>query len=78
LLHQAGFDVTSYQETHAWRDRQERTGQALLDAATELAAETGGHAAERQARIAEMNANLACITRRVLIIAQRHPKPSST
>jgi cyclopropane fatty-acyl-phospholipid synthase-like methyltransferase len=70
LLHEAGFDVTSYQETHAWRDRQERTGQALLDAATELAAETGEHAAERQARIAEMNATLACITRRVLMVAQ--------
>jgi SAM-dependent methyltransferase len=73
LLDQAGFDVTSYQETHAWRDRQERTGQALLEAATELAAETGEQAAERQARIAEMNASLACITRRILIIAQRRP-----
>jgi hypothetical protein len=71
LLQQAGFDVTSYQETHAWRERQERTGQALLAAAAELAAENGEPAAERRARIAEMNATLACITRRVLIIAQR-------
>ena len=71
LLVQAGFNVTSYQETDAWRDRQERTGQALLAAAAELAAENGEHAAERQARIAEMNATLACITRRVLIVAHR-------
>jgi cyclopropane fatty-acyl-phospholipid synthase-like methyltransferase len=73
LLDQAGFDVLSYEETHAWRDRQQRTGQALLAAAAELAAESGGTAAQQRARITEMNANLATITRRVLVTAQRRP-----
>jgi SAM-dependent methyltransferase len=73
LLERAGFDVLGYHETHAWRDRQQRTGQALLAAAAELAAESGGTAAERRARIAEMNATLATMTRRVLVIAQRRP-----
>jgi ubiquinone/menaquinone biosynthesis C-methylase UbiE len=73
LLDQAGFDVTGYEETEAWRDRQQQTGQALLAAADELAAESGGQAAERRARIAEMNATLASVIRRVLVIAQRRP-----
>jgi cyclopropane fatty-acyl-phospholipid synthase-like methyltransferase len=73
LLNQAGFDVLCYEETCAWRDRQQRTGQALLAAAAELAAEDGGTAAQRRARITEMNATLASITRRVLVIAQRRP-----
>jgi SAM-dependent methyltransferase len=73
LLDQAGFDVLCCQETHAWRDRQQRTGQALLAAVAELAAEYGGTAAQRRARITEMNATLATITRRVLVIAQRRP-----
>jgi hypothetical protein len=71
LLEQAGFDVLGYEETHAWRDRQRRTGQALLAAATELAAESGSTAAQQRARITEMNANMATITRRVLVTARR-------
>lgn len=74
LLDQAGFDVLSYQETHAWRDRQQRTGQALLAAAAELAAESGSTAAQQRARITEMNANVATITRRILMTAQRRPQ----
>jgi SAM-dependent methyltransferase len=73
LLADAGFDVLSYEETHAWRERQERTGQALLAAAGELAAESGARPEEVRARIAEMNATLACVTRRVLMTAQRRP-----
>lgn len=76
LLDQAGFDVTSYEETCAWHNRQEQTGRALLAATSELAAETGEHPAERQARIAEMNATLACVTRRVLMSAKRRPQSS--
>jgi SAM-dependent methyltransferase len=71
LLDQAGFDILGYQETHAWRDRQQRTGQALLAAAAELADESGGTADDLRARITEMNATLAAITRRVLVVAQR-------
>jgi tRNA/tmRNA/rRNA uracil-C5-methylase (TrmA/RlmC/RlmD family) len=68
---QAGFDVLGYEETHAWRDQQQRTGQALLAAAAELAAESGSTAAQQRARITEMNANMATITRRVLVTAER-------
>jgi hypothetical protein len=78
LLDQAGFDVLSYEETHAWRDRQQRTGQALLAAAAELAAESGSTAAQQRARITEMNANMATITRRVLVTAQRRPANPAT
>ncbi len=79
LLEQAGFDVLSYEETHAWRDRQRRTGQALFAAAAELAAESGSTAAQQRARISEMNASMATITRRVLVTAQRrHPNPRPT
>jgi ubiquinone/menaquinone biosynthesis C-methylase UbiE len=73
LLGQAGFDVIGYEETQAWRERQQQTGEALLDAARELAAESGGQATQHRARIAEMNAALASVIRRVLIIAQRRP-----
>jgi ubiquinone/menaquinone biosynthesis C-methylase UbiE len=70
LLDQAGFDILSYEETEAWRERQERTGRALLAAAAELADESGGEAAQRAASIAEMNAALTCVIRRVLVIAR--------
>lgn len=48
---------------------------ALLAAAHELAAESGGPAAYWRARIAEMNATLALasVIRCVLVIAQRRP-----
>jgi SAM-dependent methyltransferase len=72
LLEEAGFDVIGYEETEAWRDRQERTGQALLTAAPELAAESGGEPDQHAARIAEMNATVTCMIRRVLITARRH------
>ena len=75
LLDQAGFDVLSYEETRAWRDRQQQTGQALLAAAHELAAESGDDPAHLRARIAEMNATLASVSRRVLVIAQRRMLP---
>jgi SAM-dependent methyltransferase len=74
LLDQAGFDVIGYEETRAWRGRRQRTGAALLAAADELAAESGGQAAQTRARIAEMNATLASVIRRVLVIAQRRPR----
>jgi hypothetical protein len=53
------------------RDRQQLTGQALLAAAAALATESGSTAADHRARITEMNANMAAITRRVLVTAQR-------
>lgn len=74
LLDQAGFDVIGYEETRAWRDRQQQTGEALLAAASELASESGGRAAHTRALIAEMNATLGSVIRRVLVIAQRRPR----
>jgi SAM-dependent methyltransferase len=74
LLDEAGFDVLSYEETEAWRERQERTGQALLAAVDELAAESGERPEDVRAEIAEMVATDACIIRRVLIVAQRAPR----
>ncbi len=73
LLDEAGFDVVSYTETEAWHERQERTGRALLAAVGELAAESGGDPGELRAGIEEMHATLACIIRRVLVVAQRRP-----
>jgi len=78
LLDRAGFDILSYEETEAWRDRQERTGRALLAAAADLATESGGQAAQRAARIAEMNAALASVIRRVLVIARRRPATAAS
>jgi SAM-dependent methyltransferase len=71
LLDQAGFDIVSYAETEAWRERQERTGLAMLAAVGELAAESGADPGEVRAGLEEMHATLACMTRRVLVVAQR-------
>jgi SAM-dependent methyltransferase len=73
LLEAAGFDVLSYEETHDWRERQERTGRALLAEVAGLAAEWGRPAADLRAAIAEMNATVSCMIRRVLVIARRPP-----
>jgi hypothetical protein len=54
-----------------WTARFEQTFTGPAAAAAELAAEHGDTAAQRRARITEMNATLAGITRRVLVIAQR-------
>ena len=41
LLDEAGFDLVAHEDTDARRERQERYGQALLEAAEQLAAESG-------------------------------------
>jgi SAM-dependent methyltransferase len=71
LLDQAGFDIVSYAETEAWRERQERTGLAMLAAVDELAAEAGTDPGAMRAGIAEMHATMDCMIRRVLVVAQR-------
>lgn len=73
LLDAAGFDIVSYAETEAWHERQERTGRAMLSAVGELAAESGGDPGVLRAGIEEMHATLACVIRRVLVVAQRRP-----
>jgi SAM-dependent methyltransferase len=71
LLEEAGFDVLSYDETTAWLQRQTRIGELMLLAVDELAAETGSDPAEVRQEVHEMRARLACMTRRVLFVAER-------
>jgi ubiquinone/menaquinone biosynthesis C-methylase UbiE len=73
LLDKAGFDMVSYGETEAWRERQERIGQALLAAFEELAAESGEEPEDVKTDIAEMNATTAFMIGRVLMVAERRP-----
>lgn len=71
LLDDAGFDTVVYEETDAWRERQQRTGQALLGAVEELSDESGEAPESIRANIAEMNATLSQIIRRVFMVAER-------
>ena len=71
LLEDAGFGVLAYEETEAWRDRQTRVCELLLDAVDELAAESGRDPADVRAELEEMRATLDCIIRRVFIAAVR-------
>lgn len=71
LLDEAGFGIVSYAETEAWRERQERTGLAMLAAAGELAAEADADPGQVRAGIEEMHATMDCMIRRVLVVAQR-------
>jgi SAM-dependent methyltransferase len=73
LLDEAGFELVSYEETEAWRERQERIGEALLAAFEDLAAESGEDPEAVRADLAEMKATQGCMTRRVLIVAGRRP-----
>ena len=65
--------MVSYGETEAWRERQERIGQALLAAFEELAAESGEEPEDVKTDIAEMNATTAFMIGRVLMVAERRP-----
>ncbi|WP_246256799.1 class I SAM-dependent methyltransferase [Amycolatopsis anabasis] len=71
LLEAAGFTVREYAETEAWRERQARTTELLLDEVEELAAESGRDPAELRSRIEEMKATNDCMIRRVFLVAER-------
>jgi SAM-dependent methyltransferase len=71
LLEEAGFAVLAYDETDRWRERIERTDALLYEAADELAAEVGDDPAEVRQYLLEMRATIECMTRRVLIVAER-------
>jgi ubiquinone/menaquinone biosynthesis C-methylase UbiE len=81
LLDEAGFAVLTYEETDRWRERLETIDELLLDAVEELAAEMGTDPAEVRRDLIEMSATLTCMTRRVLIVAERQgsqvARPSS-
>jgi len=70
LAEAAGFDVLAYDTTADWHERTERTGNGLLDAAAELAAESGETVEEVRAALVEMNATLETMLRRFLLVAQ--------
>jgi SAM-dependent methyltransferase len=70
ILEEAGFDVLAYDETTAWLQRQTRIGELMLLAADELAAETGSDPTQVRQGVEEMHARLACMTRRVLFVAE--------
>lgn len=72
ILEQAGFEVLSDDETSGWLQRQARIDELLLLAIDELATETGSDPAHVRERVEEMHATLACMTRRVLVVAQRN------
>jgi SAM-dependent methyltransferase len=70
ILEEAGFDVLAYDETTAWLQRQTRIGELMLLTVGELAAETGSDPAQVRQGVEEMHARLACMTRRVLFVAE--------
>jgi SAM-dependent methyltransferase len=66
----AGFEVLAYDTTDQWRERNERAGQLLLDAAEELAAESGEPVEEVRSSVREMNATVEMMIRRFFLVAQ--------
>ena len=70
LLQQAGFWVSTYEETPDWLGRQTRIDLLLLQAIDELAAESGRSPAEVRTAIEEIHATLECISRRVMVVAE--------
>lgn len=71
LLEAAGFHVVSYDETTDWQDRQTRIGDGLLARVDELAAATGEDVEELRAGLQQMQATMASMTRRILVVAER-------
>jgi ubiquinone/menaquinone biosynthesis C-methylase UbiE len=70
LLHEAGFRVSTYEDTEDWLGRQTRIIQLLLPAVDEIAAESGDSPAEIRAAFEEMQASVECMSRRVMILAE--------
>lgn len=71
LLSAAGFDVIRYDETDQWRRRVAAIARRLLAATDEIAAETGEDPDELRADTLEMQATIAHMRRRVIMVAQR-------
>jgi SAM-dependent methyltransferase len=69
LLEAAGFEVETYDETDRWRERLDATNRGLLDAAAELAEESGEPVEEVRRDIEEMAATAAAMSRRFLAVA---------
>ncbi|MBK5307085.1 MAG: class I SAM-dependent methyltransferase [Frankiaceae bacterium] len=71
LVAAAGLDLVAYDETPDWRRRQSEINRLLMEAADELAAESGEPVDEVRAGIAEMAATNELMIRRVLLVAEK-------
>jgi SAM-dependent methyltransferase len=71
LLADKGFVVHTYAETVDWRHRLTAIGDALVERAAEIAAETDADAAVVRARTEEMRRTIDDMIRRVFIVAER-------
>jgi len=71
LLATAGFRVLAYDDTEDWRGRMTRYSQALMDAAAEVAAETGEDVEALRHDLAEQAATADTMIRRFLAVAER-------
>ena len=71
LLHAAGFEVDTYDETPGWADRVYGTFSALVDASDALNAEMGERAAAGTLSEAMLTVATKPYPRRVLIVAHR-------
>jgi hypothetical protein len=71
LLERAGFRVLAYDETDAWRERQTRIDELLLQSVDELAREADADPVEVRNELEEMHATLDCIIGRVFVVALR-------
>jgi SAM-dependent methyltransferase len=72
LAEAAGFRVVAYDTTEHWREREELIGQGLLDAAAELAVESGAPVEKVRGEILEMNATVETQSRHVFLVAEAH------
>jgi ubiquinone/menaquinone biosynthesis C-methylase UbiE len=70
LLTSGGFAVLAYEETSEWRRRTIDTTVGLLENVEGLAAESGEDVAEVRARLEEMHASTAAMSRRILAVAE--------
>ena len=70
LLETAGFEVLAYEETADWQRRVNETTAGLLENASELAAESGEDEEITTRDLKEMQAAIACMSRRILMVAQ--------
>jgi SAM-dependent methyltransferase len=70
LLSAAGFEVLEYEQTTDWRRRIVETTAGLIDNVEELAAESGEATEKMRTELAEMQATIAAMSRRVLVVAQ--------
>jgi hypothetical protein len=63
--------VLTYDETPDWEHQMRELDRLMLEAVDELAAESDSDPAEVRAGLAEMDATIDTMLRRVLIVAER-------